>query len=1372
LGKGFLLLSNGQDLSGILSRVRDSVIFTCFKKPFNANPYLPIITTVGFFLVLIPIDMAKCIRIQCCLLLFILGSTVTLQAQNEVPNYSFETISACPESFGVNGPGSTLAPPWVVPTVGSADIFNSCNTTGQVDVPSNFFGNQEPITGEGYAGFYCRLNAFEYREYLQAPLLNPLTAGTWYTVSFWVSLADNGCGTPFVGAYLSVTAPTANNFLPLLVTPQVESNQGYLSDTENWTLIAGCFLAEGGESFITLGNFHNDADTPTDPDCSGPYSYYYIEDISVVEGVAPEEFDFDLGGPIYECFSYEIDPGIDGYTYIWEDGSHEPTLVVTESGVYSLTLTDGCNFGIDSIEVIISGNNDPVDLGPEEVTICTGEEYIISLDPDLSTYTWQDGSNDSEYTITTSGIYSVTLDDGCAVSSDQIELTVLDPPAPVTLGDDMFLCLGDEVVYTFDPDLGDFLWQDGSTLPTYTVSGGGMYSLTISNMCGESVANVEYTDLEIPDIDIGPEELTLCTGEFYEIDIDPTLGDIVWQDGSSEPIYEISTPGIYSVFVTNQCGTGSDLIEVFVVDPPVIDLGPDTSLCTGETILLTTTPVNGDYQWQDGSTQQEYVVGSEGIYYLIISNFCGDVIDSVVVDYSSALVDPDFGPDVSLCPGEELILYANNPGAEYLWQDFSTSDSILVTNSGQYSVQVFNDCEIVTDTINVTVNDSPPQLDLPDQLVLCQGATTTLEAGIGGVSYQWSNGSTNPQLVVSAAGTYSLTVSNACGSDRDTVIVIDGGLAPFVDLGSDTSFCAGQIISLAPDNANVDQWLWSDGSTLSTFTITAPGQVSVQVSNGCGTSFDTINATLLAPVPLLNLGPDTLVCPGESVVLTINTPLVDILWSDGSTGPSFSTAGEGIFYASISNVCGTSFDTMEVTFLPDIPALDLGPDQSLCPGEVVSITPGISNVSYLWNDGSTNDFYNATQEETIILIITNECGTATDTLEVFENNQGPQVDLGPDILACEGDIITIPSGISGVSYLWNDGSTNSSFVTSTSGEFILQVSNACGTDADTIVVDIHGTVPIVNLGADTTLCEGVSLVLTSSADAETFVAWQDGSALPSFTVTTDGVYSLYESNHCGEATDTIAVSYIDAPSAFSLGPDTLLCPGESIVLTAPNTLFDLLWQDGSVQAAFVADQQGTYWLQLSNSCGSVADSLLVTVDNLIPVLNLDAAIPWCEGDIITLDAEQPFSASYLWSNGAVSSLIDVSQPSLYSITVTTLCSVVSQEVDVFPADDCIVPEVKDDLFIPNVFSPNSDGINDLFFVSFGPDLNVTSMQGSIYDRWGNLVFSSTEIPFTWDGTFGEKEVLPGVYVYVLQVSHLVNGVIRTEDISGDVSVIR
>lgn len=1303
------------------------------------------------------------------LILLLAGQLYTGHTQNLVPNYSFETFTTCPTAY--EGLCFLFAPSWSCATLGSADLFNSCGNPSMAGVPDNAIGSQLANTGEGYAGFICFWPSISnYREYPTVQLTSPLIAGEWYYVSFFISVADSGCGVENVGAHFSTSPVFQSNFTTLNLTPQVENTTGMISDNQGWVFIGGCFQAAGGEQYMTIGNFYNDNETPLDPDCSGTYNYFYIDDVSVVQGGAPEEIMIELGDPVEECFSYEIDPDHDGPFFIWSDGSTSPTLVVTESGVYTLTVTDGCNQGVDSVEVTILGTAPPVEIGPADVIICAGEEYSISLDPDLETYTWNDGSNDPEYSITTTGTYSVTLDDGCAASTDEINVVVLDPPIPVDLGDDAFLCSGDEIEIVLDPLLGDFLWQDGNTSSTYTIDIGGDYSLTISNICGMESDDLVITDLEVPDVQIGPDEQTICSGEIIDIEIDPELGDILWQDGSTEPNYEITTSGVYSVFVTNQCGTGSDQIDVTVVISPNVELGPDTILCDGEELLLSTME-EGPYLWQDNSSADTFLVTGPGTYSLAITNFCGTASDVINVDYVGPLESPAFGPDISLCPGEQVVLYANNPGANYLWQDLSTSDSLVVTTSGTYAVQVSNACFQVNDTIVVSVNASPPQVDLPAQLNLCQGQSITLDALVPGVSYLWNDNSQNQQLLVNSPGTYSVTVSNSCGSDVDTTIILDGGPAPAVDLGSDVQLCAGNTVLLSPVFSNVTSWLWQDGSTSATYTVTGAGLIDVAVSNSCGTAFDTLQASLLPATPPLDLGADTSLCSGESFVLTISTPGVTIEWPDGSTGANYNVSGAGLIYASITNSCGSAFDTIQVSALPDVPALDLGIDQSLCPGELITLTPGIANVDYLWQDGSTGSSYQTTQEQTIILIISNDCGTASDTVEIIENSQGPQLDLGQDIQVCAGETVTIQSGISGVDYEWQDGSTDPDFTTTQTGTFILEVNNNCGSATDTIVVDISGVPPAPVLPADTTLCEGISLSLISNADAETTIEWQNGSSSPTFTVTTAGVYILSESNRCGDASDTITVAYLDAPDPFTLGPDATLCPGETLTLNAPATTYTIMWQDGSDQASLLADQAATYSLQISNECGTESDELVLNYDTNVPQLNLAPSISWCPGDIVVLDAGQPFAAQYIWSTGATTPSIQIVTPGVYTIDVATPCSMVTMDVDIY-VGDCIEPDVNNEIYIPNVFSPNDDGINDKFALSFGSDLIVTAMTGSIFDRWGNLVYSSDLIPFEWDGFFADEAMMPGVYAYLIRCTYMDGSIEREKVFAGDVTIVR
>jgi gliding motility-associated-like protein len=327
-------------------------------------------------------------------------------------------------------------------------------------------------------------------------------------------------------------------------------------------------------------------------------------------------------------------------------------------------------------------------------------------------------------------------------------------------------------------------------------------------------------------------------------------------------------------------------------------------------------------------------------------------------------------------------------------------------------------------------------------------------------------------------------------------------------------------------------------------------------------------------------------------------------------------------------------------------------------------------------------------------------------------------------------------------------------------------------DADTILVDISGVSPTVALGADTTLCEGLTLTLISTAVTGTSIEWQDGSSSSTYVVSTPGLYSLSESNRCGDATDTVTIGYLDAPDPFILGSDTILCPGEAITLTVPTTAFNIRWQDGSNQPTMIADKAQTYSLQLSNDCGSVSDEFVVDYDIRVPQLNLAPSVKWCDGDNITLDATQPFSADYLWNTGATAPTLHITTPGVYSIDVSTLCSTVSQVIEVIPSDDCSLFEVHTEIHIPNIFSPTGDGINDLFAMSFGPDIELTSMHGTIFDRWGNMVFNSEALPFTWDGYFKNERVMPGVYVYRIECKYLADGVPREEVFVGDVTVIR
>jgi hypothetical protein len=144
---------------------------------------------------------------------------------------------------------------------------------------------QPPRSGEGYGGIICYNFGTEYREYITGTFSAPLMAGMLYDVEFWVSL-HNGYiqAIEEVGAYISAVPPGPfANALHIAVTPQVENIFGPLDDTTNWKRVYGQYLATGGEQYITIGNFHDDAGTTiTQPGTVGSFgAYYFVDDVSV-----------------------------------------------------------------------------------------------------------------------------------------------------------------------------------------------------------------------------------------------------------------------------------------------------------------------------------------------------------------------------------------------------------------------------------------------------------------------------------------------------------------------------------------------------------------------------------------------------------------------------------------------------------------------------------------------------------------------------------------------------------------------------------------------------------------------------------------------------------------------------------------------------------------------------------------------------------------------------------------------------------------------------------------------------------------------------------------------------------------------------------
>jgi gliding motility-associated-like protein len=253
--------------------------------------------------------------------------------------------------------------------------------------------------------------------------------------------------------------------------------------------------------------------------------------------------------------------------------------------------------------------------------------------------------------------------------------------------------------------------------------------------------------------------------------------------------------------------------------------------------------------------------------------------DSIYVD----VIQRDtthFGKDTSLCATTGgLTLYGPASDTAYSWNTGSTADSITVTVAGTYWVTAYGNCIVARDTFDVTFNPSPIVL-LGNDTGFCIGDSLTLTSiQPAGSTFLWSTGSTSTSITVNTAGTYWLKVTNTNGCSATDTIDIVVSPHPVVNLGPDSTECGGNpIIIQSSFSYTSPTFLWSDGSSGSSLSVSATGTYWLQVTVGGCPGSDTINITILNDTLKL-FNRDTAICLGASVqAIAIGNPLIRCQW--------------------------------------------------------------------------------------------------------------------------------------------------------------------------------------------------------------------------------------------------------------------------------------------------------------------------------------------------------------------------------------------------------------------------------------------------------------------------------------------------------------
>lgn len=232
------------------------------------------------------------------------------------------------------------------------------------------------------------------------------------------------------------------------------------------------------------------------------------------------------------------------------------------------------------------------------------------------------------------------------------------------------------------------------------------------------------------------------------------------------------------------------------------------------------------------------------------------------------------------------------------------------------------------------------------------------------------------------------------------------------------------------------------GDTVLVLDYAGQDSVVVRVEKACPCGYVAGTRVVhFAPAPAFSLGPDTVVCAGQQLVLDAG-PASAHLWSNGSTQQSTTITTPGTVWVEVLSPQGCVLrDTVEVGSAPFVPPVDLGPDDTICQGAVAVLDAGAGYDSYLWQDLSTDTSFTAWLAGTYWVTVSSACGISTDSITLL-GTQPDLIDLGPDLFLCDEEPITLSAIGDVLTTLWNDGSTGSTLQVQVPGVYWVEVTDA------------------------------------------------------------------------------------------------------------------------------------------------------------------------------------------------------------------------------------------------------------------------------------------------------------------------------------------
>jgi len=292
-----------------------------------------------------------------------------------------------------------------------------------------------------------------------------------------------------------------------------------------------------------------------------------------------------------------------------------------------------------------------------------------------------------------------------------------------------------------------------------------------------------------------------------------------------------------------------------------------------------------------------------------------------------------------------------------------------------------------------------------------------------------------------------------------------------------------------------------------------------------------------------------------------------------------------------------------------------------------------------------------------------------------------------------------------------------------------------------------------------TVCKNLSLTLSATRADCTSYQWNTGATTSSIIINNEGVYWVKGIKDCSLYLDTFNLRFKDIN--IDLGPDTSICKGDALLLNATADNASYYWQDGSTGATYLASQSGTYVVIVTQNNCSKKDSIHIEVtEPSLKIVEPDTIV--CKAQSFTLHAIANPESNFQWNTGSTASSLNVTDSGTYVVKAINKCGTYYDSVKIG------ITECFCNAFVPNAFTPNGDGNNDILLAKLNCP-GSSNVVFSIYNRYGQQVFRSNDINTGWDGTQNNKLCELGTYFYYLQYKNRTGEIVKKK---GDIILLR